>query len=612
MRSLAVLFSLLLLAATTVASADDYSFSTKDNIYVVGDIHGAYNEFVTTLKTAKLVDENLNWIGGTSHLVSLGDLLDRGPNSRAVIDLLRTLQEQAGEVGGFVHVVLGNHEIMNLQGDWRYLSAEEISAFADEETERQRRKAYEIYLNSYRIEDNEANLARFDGTYPPGFFAHIKAYHRKGDYGKWILKQPFIIKINEHLFTHGGLSPAVEGWNLEKLNESQNEDTKDYLQIWDYYLKERILSFNIPFVQRPKFVEVLSSGRKARTFFKAHESLVFSENSTTWYRGNALCHPYFEEDRLKKQLTSLGAEKLWVGHTTTTSKQVETRLSEHLIKMDTGMLAAYYRGQPWIAEIKADGNIRFIHGVTGEEGQPLIAANREYVNPFRWSDEKVEDFLRTAEIIEMEKIEEGRTNPVKLTLKKGKRKINGVFKYRDTSPNAERIIWKKSREESDRFQYELAAYELDRLLGVGLVPVTVERAINGKPGIVQLWIDNLISSLTMGEQEIPYDGMCQLGDQMNLMDTFDYLIANRDRNQSNILFSQSDLQIWLIDHSRAFGTSDKRPWMLRQAKINVTPVFRRALEQLSDEKIETLSPWLHTKQRKAIKKRRDKMLLGDF
>ncbi|NNJ72849.1 MAG: hypothetical protein HKP09_06675 [Enterobacterales bacterium] len=609
---LLIILSISLLGCASTLLADEYSYTTKDNVYVVGDIHGAYKEFVTTLKTANLVDEQLQWIGGTNHLVSLGDLLDRGPNSRAVVDLLRSLQEQAQAAGGRVHVVLGNHEVMNLQGDWRYLSSEEISAFADEETEKQRADSYKIYLATYRIKDNEGNLQKFNRTYPPGFFAHIKAYHRRGDYGKWLLERPFIIDINGNLFTHGGLSPAVEGMSLEELNDSQKDELQSYLKIWEYFLKDKILTYNVPFVQRPEFIEAFASGRKARQFLRSHESRVFSSDSTSWYRGNALCHPYFEQDRLKAQLESLSAEKLWVGHTTNTSKQVETRLDEHLIKMDTGMLAAYYRGQPWIAEIKADGAIRFIHGETGEEGQPLVAPNREYVNPYRWSDAKVEDFLRTADILEMEDIEEGRTNPVKLTLKRGKRKINAVFKYRDNEPLAERLQWTKARENADRFQFEAAAYNLDRLLGIGLVPVTVERTIDGKKGIVQLWVDNLISSLTLNEKNIPYDGMCTLQDQMNMMDSFDYLIANTDRNQSNILFSQSDLQIWLIDHSRAFGTSVKRPEMLKRAKIVVTERFKQALSQLNEENIETLAPWLHKKQREAILKRRDKMLRGNF
>jgi hypothetical protein len=280
--------------------------------------------------------------------------------------------------------------------------------------------------------------------------------------------------------------------------------------------------------------------------------------------------------------------------------------------MDTGMLADYYRGQPWIGRIQPNDKLSFIHGKTGELGEPLQSAVRAYVNPYRWSDEQVEEFLKTAEVVELEKTEEGRTNPLRLTMRDGKHEIKGIFKYRDSEPLSERLRWKNSYNEADRYQYEMAAYKLDRMLGIGLVPVTVEREINGKKGIVQLWIDNLTSYLKMNEQELPYDGMCELAEQINFIDSFDYLIANRDRNQSNILFSKSDLQIWFIDHSRAFGTGTRRPEMLKKSAVKPSKRFLKAIKSLDKEKLQVLRPWLHEKQVEAILKRRDKMLSGKF
>ncbi|MEL0034919.1 MAG: hypothetical protein VW882_00745 [Gammaproteobacteria bacterium] len=129
---------------------------------------------------------------------------------------------------------------------------------------------------------------------------------------------------------------------------------------------------------------------------------------------------------------------------------------------------------------------------------------------------------------------------------------------------------------------------------------------------MQLWLEDLTSYLTINEDNIPYQGMCELSEQINFLDSFDYLIANKDRNQSNILFSKSDLQIWFIDHSRAFGTSTKRPEMLKRSDINLTPRFKKALESLTDEQLETLRPWLNKKQIEALVKRRDKMIRGKF
>ena len=113
---------------------------------VVPDIHGAYPELTELLKASGVVNESLQWIAGETHLVSLGDLLDRGAESRKVMELLMRLQAEALNQGGRVHVVAGNHEIMNLVGDLRYVAAAEFAAFADIESADQRQDAYQDFL----------------------------------------------------------------------------------------------------------------------------------------------------------------------------------------------------------------------------------------------------------------------------------------------------------------------------------------------------------------------------------------------------------------------------------------------------------------------------------
>ena len=115
--SIKACLTIVLLSASYYVSA--YELETDATIHVVGDVHGAYNEIQQTLKTLKLIDDNNNWSGGKAHFVSLGDLMDRGYASRKVIDLFMQLQQQAKQAGGGLHVVLGNHEVMNLIGDRR-------------------------------------------------------------------------------------------------------------------------------------------------------------------------------------------------------------------------------------------------------------------------------------------------------------------------------------------------------------------------------------------------------------------------------------------------------------------------------------------------------------
>ena len=121
--------TVLLLCLTLPARGEVYAWDNEQRIVAIGDVHGAYEAFVELLQTNDLIDDQLNWRGGNTHMVNVGDLLDRGAQSRKVMDLLIKLQPQAEKAGGRVHVLLGNHELMNLTGDLRDVSAEELAAF---------------------------------------------------------------------------------------------------------------------------------------------------------------------------------------------------------------------------------------------------------------------------------------------------------------------------------------------------------------------------------------------------------------------------------------------------------------------------------------------------
>ena len=124
------------------AQADDWKFSGVDRIVALSDIHGAYDAVVVTRQQAGVIAEDLSWDGGETHLVITGDLLDRGPGSRQVMDLIMRLEREAERAGGRVHLLLGNHEVMNLIGDVRYVSDSEYAAFADDESAEEREYWY--------------------------------------------------------------------------------------------------------------------------------------------------------------------------------------------------------------------------------------------------------------------------------------------------------------------------------------------------------------------------------------------------------------------------------------------------------------------------------------
>ena len=97
--------------------------SAQMRVVAVGDSHGAYPEFVTILQRVGLIDGNRQWIGGSSVLVQTGDVIDRGKQSRECLDLLMDLERQAPKQNGRVIPLLGNHEVMNIMGDLRYVVA---------------------------------------------------------------------------------------------------------------------------------------------------------------------------------------------------------------------------------------------------------------------------------------------------------------------------------------------------------------------------------------------------------------------------------------------------------------------------------------------------------
>ena len=116
----------LFLAVLTVAPAHagDWRVDNVDRVVAISDVHGAYDAMVETLRNVDILNDELSWTGGTSHLVIVGDLLDRGPRSRDAMDLLMRLEVEAQSAGGRVHVLIGNHESMNMIGDLRYVRKE--------------------------------------------------------------------------------------------------------------------------------------------------------------------------------------------------------------------------------------------------------------------------------------------------------------------------------------------------------------------------------------------------------------------------------------------------------------------------------------------------------
>ena len=282
-----------------VAAATACEWNGVDRVVAVGDVHGAYDRFVEILKAAGLVDAATHWTGGTAHLVQLGDVLDRGNDSRKALDLLRQLEREAPNAGGKVHPLLGNHEVMRMIGDLRFTTPGEYAAFERADSESTRSS----YLNSARKAGDGEQVERM----PLGFLEMRLAFGRDGEYGRWLRQLPVTIAIDGFVFVHGGISPAFAATGCGAINDRLRRELTTDLD---------------------------------KTRARPLESLSGRGDGPLWYRGLAL-EPDSFAPQVDDIIAKLHARAIVVGHTVTTPGRVTARFGGRVIQIDTGMNPAY-------------------------------------------------------------------------------------------------------------------------------------------------------------------------------------------------------------------------------------------------------------------------------
>ena len=204
--------------------------------------------------------------------------------------------------------------------------------------------------------------------------------------------------------------------------------------------------------------------------------------------------------------------------------------------------------------------------------------------------QEIEEYLRTAECVSRQG-----TDPFKATrctLPPG-----GPFArmaWRALQPGIYRGFW-------ESYKTEIAAYEVDKLLKMDMVPPSVERQIQGVNGAAQLWVDNAFG---VKEGDSP-DGPHRVSweNQLTRMTMFDNLIGNRERNRGNML-RDAEWNVILLDHSRAFGAGSELPYKMSRIDRD----YWTRIEGLTRSQLDpVLRAWLDENQIKAILDRRDKM-----
>jgi len=272
-----------------------------DRIVAVGDIHGAYDRLVEILRAAGLLDGKLHWSGGRTHYVQLGDILDRGPDSRKALDLMRKLEVEAPRAGGAVHVLLGNHEAMRMLGDRRYTVPAEYQAFVNDRSDEVRQAYLKLAPPSLRdqlLKDT-----------PLGEVEMRLAFGRQGIYGEWLRKLNVVIKINGVVFVHGGISPVTSPLSCDDVNRAARRELTEE--------------------------EEATRAEPLRT-------LVSGEDGPLWYRGLAEEPDTFapEVDRI---LDAQNARAIVIGHTVTPDGRIRVRFGGKVVQIDTGMQPQYVK-----------------------------------------------------------------------------------------------------------------------------------------------------------------------------------------------------------------------------------------------------------------------------
>jgi hypothetical protein len=158
----------------------ELSFPRAAQLIAIGDLHGDLDATRRALQLAEAIDDEDHWSGGDLWLVQTGDVLDRGDDDRAIVDLLQRLRDEAAEAGGRVVLLSGNHELMNVELNFSYVTPLGFETFGGMEGRRQ--------------------------AFRPG-----------GVYARKLASQPIVARVGDTVFVHGGVLSAHVRYGLGRM-----------------------------------------------------------------------------------------------------------------------------------------------------------------------------------------------------------------------------------------------------------------------------------------------------------------------------------------------------------------------------------------------------------
>ncbi len=215
-----------------------------ERIVAVGDLHGDFNNFVRILRYNNIIDDKNNWAAGKTHLVQIGDVLDRGDFAKDILELIKELEIEAEEAGGKVHALIGNHEelnIMNRSFDFDlYVTLHQFMDFIPDKYRQKREKKIRRKAGDIGSENSNSDfrLQIELRIFWENILKDAKKKRNSEDqnqyykgfidkYGKWILEKNVVIKINNIIFVHGGISLRNSTKTLKYINDHYRLELKE-------------------------------------------------------------------------------------------------------------------------------------------------------------------------------------------------------------------------------------------------------------------------------------------------------------------------------------------------------------------------------------------------
>jgi hypothetical protein len=360
----AVLTALVAVATLTAAP--------PSRIVAIGDVHGAGDAFVSILQRTGLIDAERKWAGGNATFVQTGDLVDRGPDARAVLDLMMALEPQASAAGGKVQPLMGNHEVMTLLGETRDAAPEVFQKFAGADAEARREQAYQaaVKLSGDKPPDKTEWLT----AHPLGYLEYREAFAPSGPYGKWLRSKPIIAEVAGSVFMHGGINSEFTTDSLDNINKRVRRELNEFDDGFRWLQQHNLA---LPFYTLTEVVHVvqdevirLEAKRKRDSLseddvaeakallpiLNIDKSALLNANGPLWFRGFSAWTDQEGGDKMPSLLKKYKVKRFVTAHTPQPAGQIKARFGNTLYLIDTGMLDGkfYPGGRPSALEIVGD------------------------------------------------------------------------------------------------------------------------------------------------------------------------------------------------------------------------------------------------------------------